>query len=419
MGAVWLAQHLGLDVPCAIKFILAQAAESPELRGRFEREAKAAAHIRSPNVVQILDYGIWQETPYIAMELLEGEDLGKRLARVGRLDARETAMVIGQVARALGKAHAQGIVHRDIKPSNVFLCGEGDEQIAKVVDFGIAKSHTLATDGGQTRPGSVIGTPTYMSPEQLQGKAVDHRTDLWALGVMTFQCLTGKLPFDAKGFGDLAMKILAEPLPVPSSIAPVPPGFDGWWQHAASRDAAQRFQSARELAEGLYLALGISSGVGATLELHDLTPISLSVPAVPGSTPTPRPTPSGAGTGASPATRRKQGLAITAGIGILLVAAVVVGVLFLVRPSGPPGGEAASGPAASAVAPQATGSSSTSEPPAAVTEPADTPTASAASSSTMSVSEGPDAGADAATDAGPKKGFVKPVTRKRSDYVND
>ena len=422
MGAVWLAQHLGLDVPCAIKFILAQAAESPELRGRFEREAKAAAHIRSPNVVQILDYGIWQETPYIAMELLEGEDLGRRLSRVGRLDARETAVVIGQVARALGKAHAQGIVHRDIKPSNVFLCGEGEEQIAKVVDFGIAKSHTLTTDGGQTRPGSVIGTPTYMSPEQLQGKVVDHRTDLWALGVMTFQCLTGKLPFDGKGFGDLAMKILAEPLPVPSSIAPVPPGFDGWWQHAASRDPAQRFQSARELAEGLYLALGISSGVGATLELRDVTPISLSVPAVTGSTPTPGPTPAGAG--ASAATRRKQGIAITAGVGILLVVAMVGGVIFLVRPSGPPGGEAASGPGASgpgasAMVPQATGSSPTGGPAATVTEPAPAPTAGAGSSSTMSVSEGPDAGADAATDAGPKKGFVKPVTRKRSDYVND
>ena len=190
MGAVWLARHLGLDVPCAIKFILAQAAESPELRERFEREAKAAAHIKGPNVVQILDYGIWQDVPYIAMEYLEGEDLGKRLARRGKLDARETATLVSQVARALGKAHAVGIIHRDIKPSNIFLCSDPDGEIAKVVDFGIAKSRSLAIGEGHTRTGALIGTPSYMSPEQVQGnKAVDHRADLWALAVVVFQLL--------------------------------------------------------------------------------------------------------------------------------------------------------------------------------------------------------------------------------------
>ncbi|MFO0759243.1 MAG: serine/threonine-protein kinase [Byssovorax sp.] len=268
MGAVWLARHLSLDVPCAIKFILAHAASSPELRGRFEREARAAAHIRSPHVVQILDYGVWQETPYIAMEYLEGEDLGERLARRGRLDARETATIIGQVARALAKAHAAGIVHRDIKPSNIFLVRDDDQELAKVVDFGIAKGSTTSSGGGQTRTGALLGTPYYMSPEQAQGnRTVDHRSDLWALAVVTYQCLTGRLPFESDGLGDLVMMIMNGPPPVPSRVAPVPPGFDAWWARATAHDPAQRFQTARELAESLYLALGISAPDAA--ELHD------------------------------------------------------------------------------------------------------------------------------------------------------
>lgn len=275
MGAVWLARHLGLDVPCAIKFILAQAAESSELRARFEREAKAAAHIKGANVVQILDYGIWQNVPYIAMEYLEGEDLGKRLARRGKLDARETAMLVAQVARALTKAHAMGIVHRDIKPSNIFLCNDPDGEVAKVVDFGIAKSRSLVIGEGQTRTGALIGTPSYMSPEQVQGnKTVDHRADLWALGVVVFQCLTGRLPFESDGFGDLVLLIMASPPPVPSKIADVPPGFDAWWARAAAHDPAKRFQSAREMAESLFVALGISAGtMGA---LRDSTPTGLT-----------------------------------------------------------------------------------------------------------------------------------------------
>lgn len=298
MGVVWLARHLGLDVPCAIKFIIAQAAQSPELRDRFEREARAAAHIKSSNVVQILDYGVWQDTPYIAMEYLDGEDLGSRLARRGRLEARETATMIGQVARALGKAHAMGIIHRDIKPSNIFLVRDEEGEIVKVVDFGIAKSHSLAISQGHTRTGALIGTPSYMSPEQVQGnKTVDFHADLWALGVVAFQCLTGKLPFASDGFGDLVMNIIANPLPVPSSIAPVPPGFDAWWARAAERDPAKRFQSAKELAETLYIALGISAGSAA--ELRDSTPPGLSTPVgqdvVRASTPpSPLPTPSDA-----------------------------------------------------------------------------------------------------------------------------
>ncbi|HEY3233311.1 MAG TPA: serine/threonine-protein kinase, partial [Polyangiaceae bacterium] len=131
MGSVWLAEHVALDVACAIKFIDQTGRDSEELRVRFEREAKAAAQLRSPNVVQILDYGVWQDSPYIAMEYLEGENLDQRLDRVWVMSPGETCFIATQVARALTKAHAAGIVHRDLKPENIFLSRDADEEVAK------------------------------------------------------------------------------------------------------------------------------------------------------------------------------------------------------------------------------------------------------------------------------------------------
>ncbi|WP_437747292.1 protein kinase [Sorangium sp. So ce1504] len=258
MGSVWLAQHLGLDIPCAIKFMNAQGV-SKEVRLRFEREAKVAAQIRSPHVVQILDHGVWQGTPYIAMEYLEGEDLDTRIQRVGRLDPHDTMAITAQVARALTKAHASGLVHRDLKPANIFLVRDDDREIAKVLDFGIAKDSTPQVTS-TTKTGSLLGTPAYMSPEQAQGtKSIDHRSDLWSLAVVVFECLTGKLPFNSEAFGDLLLKIMVKPLPVPSQFAPVPPGFDAWWARAASREPDARFQSAKEFCDALAIALDIAS----------------------------------------------------------------------------------------------------------------------------------------------------------------
>src|SRR5215472_15348487 len=151
MGSVWHAIHLGLDVPCAVKFIEGEGAQLPEMQARFEREAKAAAMLRSPNVVQILDHGVCEGTPYIAMELLDGEDLGKRLQRVGHLTPQELHAIVNQVCRALGKAHGLGIVHRDLKPDNIFLVHDDDREIAKVLDFGIAKSRVADLSGSNTK----------------------------------------------------------------------------------------------------------------------------------------------------------------------------------------------------------------------------------------------------------------------------
>jgi len=273
MGAVWLAQHTALDIPCAVKFIHAQAAQNPEARARFEREAKAAAALRSPFVVQILDHGVCDGTPYIAMEFLEGEPLNVRLLRVGRLDARETFRVISQVGRALSKAHSVGVVHRDLKPENVFLVSDEDTEITKVLDFGVAKQASDLTNATQT--GALLGTPKYMSPEQAQGsKNIDSRADLWSLGVLTYRCLTGKLPFDKEALLDVLLEIVSAPLPVPTQQAPgIPQGFDEWWQRAAQRDPGQRFQAAKEMVEALAVALNVSLPAAG-----DLTPQSLMSP---------------------------------------------------------------------------------------------------------------------------------------------
>jgi eukaryotic-like serine/threonine-protein kinase len=263
MGSVWLATHLALDIPCAVKFIEGEIAQLPEAQQRFEREAKAAAQLRSPHVVQILDHGVWQGTPYIAMELLDGEDLGKRLQRVGRMGANEVLRIVGQVCRALTKAHGAGIVHRDLKPDNIFLVPDDDREIAKVLDFGIAKATGSGIDGSNTKTGAMLGTPYYMSPEQAQGiKAVDHRSDLWSLAVIVFQALTGRLPFESEALGDLLVKIIVAPVPVPSQfVNDLPDTFARWWDRASQRDPNARFQSARELGDALAVAFGHSNGL--------------------------------------------------------------------------------------------------------------------------------------------------------------
>ena len=262
MGSVWQAMHLGLDTPCAVKFIEGELANVAEAHARFEREAKAAAQLRHPNVVQIFDHGVWQGRPYIAMELLEGEDLGKRLARSGgRITPPEVNFVIQQVCRALGRAHQAGVVHRDLKPDNIFVVKDDDRDIVKILDFGVAKSASQTLDGSNTKTGAMLGTPYYMSPEQAQGiKSVDSRSDLWSLAVIVFQCLTGRLPFESEALGDLLVKIIVSPIPTPSTYSPlVPLGFDQWWAKAADRNPDNRYPNAKAFAESLSMSLGQSS----------------------------------------------------------------------------------------------------------------------------------------------------------------
>jgi len=261
MGTIWRAQHLVLNAPVAVKVIDRTAVPDEETLSRFIREAQSAAALRSPHVVQILDYGIDGRVPFMAMELLEGENLAQRIKRQKRLSPQETARILTHVGRAIGRAHEAGIVHRDLKPENVFLVHNEDEEIAKVLDFGVAKveRHALS-EGTRTRTGSILGTPFYMSPEHAQGnRAVDSRSDLWSMGVIAFECLTGKRPFYSDGLGDLVLAICVRDIPVPSEFASVPIGFDGWWSRAVARDPDKRFQTAKELTDSLREALGLES----------------------------------------------------------------------------------------------------------------------------------------------------------------
>ena len=256
MGSVWTAHHGGLDTLVAIKFIDAELVDSPESRGRFEREARTAARLRSAHVVQILDHGIdtaatGRDLPFIVMELLHGEDLSQRIERTGPLSLAALVPIVGQVARALQKAHEAGIVHRDLKPENVFLVREDDAEIAKVLDFGIAKdqrARTLSPNDSGT-----LGTAPFMSPEQARGDAgLDARADVWGLAVIVFEALTGALPFQAPTLGELLIAICTAPAPSARAIAPgLPPSIDAFFQRALAKDPAQRFQSARDLAAAL------------------------------------------------------------------------------------------------------------------------------------------------------------------------
>jgi serine/threonine protein kinase/class 3 adenylate cyclase len=226
----------------------AERIASASARHQFEQEAMSVAQLRNPHVVQIHDYGVDGDTPYIVMELLEGEDLETRLERQGRLAPALVSSLLNQVARALASAHACGIIHRDLKPANLFLARNEGEELVKVLDFGLARWEGGGTASDE-RPGRVLGTPRYMSPEQMRGDLrIDHRADLWSLAVVAYRALTGRFPFSADTLGDLSRSggALAES---PSSLVPeLGQGLDAFFARALEVDPSRRFQSARELA---------------------------------------------------------------------------------------------------------------------------------------------------------------------------
>ena len=259
MGSVWRALHVRLDAPVAIKLLNASIAEEPVMVERFMREARAAAAVRSSHVVKIFDYGMDGGAPYIAMELLEGETLEARLTACGTLTPPELDRIFGEIARAVAVAHELGVVHRDIKPANIFLAREGDHEVTKVLDFGIAKLTDRRLEAPAARvtdTGILLGTPHYMSPEQARGhREVDHRTDLWALAVLAFECLTGRHPFESETLGDLVVRICTGAPPLPSAVAPLPTAFDRWFLRGVSKEPQDRFGSAAEMASELHALL--------------------------------------------------------------------------------------------------------------------------------------------------------------------
>jgi serine/threonine protein kinase len=265
MGAIWVGRHLSLNVEVALKFIdLSSAKRRAEIASRFEQEAQAAAKVKGPHVVNVLDYGSDEAgRAFIAMELLQGEELARRLERGAPMPVDEVCRVVAHAARGLQRAHAAGIVHRDLKPENLFLVDDDDGFVVKVLDFGIAKANSpVGAVTPHTDPGQILGTPLYMSPEQALGvSAVDYRSDLYSLAVVAFRCLTGSVPFYSKALGQLIVKVSTEPVPSARALRPdLPPGVDAWFERAMHKDPARRFASAREMAEQFARACELSAG---------------------------------------------------------------------------------------------------------------------------------------------------------------
>jgi eukaryotic-like serine/threonine-protein kinase len=274
MGSVWLADHLSLHSKVVVKFISDALVTSQEARQRFSREAAAASQVKSPHVVQTFDHGVMTDgIPYIVMEYLEGRSFGEALRESGPMAPAFVVEVVKQLARALEKAHGIGIVHRDIKPDNVFLCDAGDGAVfVKLLDFGIAKAQAISEISESTRTGALMGSPHYMSPEQLMGaKTLDHRTDVWSVGVMVYEALSGIRPFDADTVGALTMRIHNEAHPKPSEVFAATAALDVWFARACSVAPADRFMSVKALAEGLTAALSLTpTGSGSVVSVAAL-----------------------------------------------------------------------------------------------------------------------------------------------------
>jgi serine/threonine-protein kinase len=261
MGSVWSATHVGLGHRLALKLIAREYVRSPEALRRFDAEAKAAARLQSRHVVQVFDNGTLDDgTPFIAMELLSGENVSDRIEHGGPVSLADTVEIMAQCCKALGRAHAAGIVHRDIKPDNIFLAREADDDhdVAKILDFGVAKMALDETESLVTGTGALLGTPLYMSPEQIRGaRDADQRADLYSLGLVAYTMLTGQVAIKGETFGDILVKICTHPLPsLVAAVPSLPYAMEAWFHKACAREPADRYASAQEFIDALRVAAG-------------------------------------------------------------------------------------------------------------------------------------------------------------------
>ncbi len=246
MGSIWVGEHARLRKQVAIKFVARSKSRDRAMQARFQREAAAISQIQSANVVRIHEYGETDGIPYMVMELLSGETLGQRLERETRLPIQLVTKIVRQVGSGLDAAHARGIVHRDIKPDNVFLVGRPDMPLVKLLDFGMAKQTRSHHQSIITATGVAVGTPEYMSPEQVLGsKDVDFRSDLWALAALAYRMLAGRVPFRATTPHALFFAICKGEF-IPLDQVGIPPELDSFFRRAFQPNKDKRFGSARE-----------------------------------------------------------------------------------------------------------------------------------------------------------------------------
>ncbi|HEX8951516.1 MAG TPA: serine/threonine-protein kinase, partial [Polyangia bacterium] len=271
MGAVYLAEHPRIGRKVAIKVLLRELSANAQAVTRFFNEARASSEIRNEHIVDVLDFGeLADGASYLVLEFLDGQTLTQLLSR-GPLGVRRTLHIVNGVGRALGAAHAAGIVHRDLKPDNVMLVKRGsDDDFVKVLDFGIAKlSQAQLEPGMKTKTGALLGTPSYMSPEQCRGLPVDHRSDIYSLGVMMYQMFSGTLPFEADGLGNLLLAHMTqEPVPLGERVPGLPPHLGQVVARAMEKAPEARFQQVAEM----LAAIGDPSGQYATLSGESAAP---------------------------------------------------------------------------------------------------------------------------------------------------
>ncbi len=289
MAYVVAARHEELDERVAIKFLRPDAAENPEVVARFAREARACVRIKSEHVARVFDVGTLADgTPFIVMEHLEGQDLGAILRDRGMLSIPEAALLAMQACEALAAAHANGVIHRDVKPENLFVTPRDDgTPILKVLDFGISKvaltGSAFGVDLELVKTLSLMGSPLYMSPEQIRAtRDVDHRTDIWSLGVVLYELLTGRNAFNGSSITELTALILeAQPDPLRGHRADIPSDLEHVVLRTLEKDPAHRYQNVAELSAALVRFAPKRARVSAERTSAVLVKAGLSVPTAP------------------------------------------------------------------------------------------------------------------------------------------
>lgn len=288
MATIWRAVQISLDRPVAVKFLSVSGPSASKYVERFLEEAKVAAAIRHRNVIDIVDFGTSdQGTVYMVLELLQGESLAERMARLPALTLGEIVNIGVLVLSGLQAVHNAGVVHRDLKPENIFLVNDDDGAYPKLLDFGVSKSVDRKEGRAPTQEGMLVGTPQYMAPEQARGiRDIDHRIDVWATGVILYEALTGKLPYESENVGDILIKIVSEDAPPITFYRPeVGPELSAVVQRAMTRNRDERYQDAKEMRAALMDAaarMGDAAGMwgritpgGGTVRAEELrTPIS-------------------------------------------------------------------------------------------------------------------------------------------------